>query len=230
MAAQAPAQSTIQNVHLVGGGHFRGERLPTDGDDQRIRFRLLTGDTIELQTSSLLSFNTSHRQRLAFRDGSSIPKQGFYLLLQSGLAIGSSEESDFLVGTLAFSMSMGHRFNPHWQVGGGLGFDFYDREFLPLFTEVRWHPWQSKVSPFLSLQAGYSLGLDLYRDEEWPPSEAGGGSMLHPALGIRSASQRVGNFLLEVGYRFQRGTRQWGGESMDILSYRRIALRLGWEF
>ncbi len=228
VAAQNTAQP-IQHFYLKGGGHLRGHLLSSD-NQQQIQIQLLTGETVSLQRSSLLQVNTNQkRQRIALKNGEGIPSKGFYYILQTGISMGYIDQRELALGANVFSMSFGHRFNPHWQVGGGFGLDFYDQQFIPIFAEGRWHPWQSYVSPFIGLQMGYSLGFDVTNDSWWQ-NNSSGGTVFHPSIGLRLASKRIGNFMVDAGYRFQRATRSWGGDVIDTITYRRLSLRLGWEF
>ena len=219
--------SPDRRVYLEGGGFIHGQFIAKDSSGWST-YRLRSGEEIRLPQSSIVRVKESNDHELVFKKGRFVTTKGYYFTFHVGTLFGYSDgdDSELVTGVEFFSLSFGHQYNPHWQVGGGVAFDVYDHEFLPLFAEVRCYPWPKMVSPYFSLQTGYAPSFALFDSFN---NNYGGGPMIHPAAGLRFAHKRKGNFLLEAGYRFQWG-RNESPRVTDKLLYRRLALRFGWEF
>lgn len=230
--SQLKAQQAIpfSNIYLKGGGFLQGQILNQDSLGV-INIRLRSGDEVELKHTSINRINTSSNKEIIHPKGHTTRTEGFYSKLQFGLLTGISggEFGYWTSSAQLFSFSAGHQFNPRWQVGGGVAFDVYDHEFLPLFVEGKYilNP-KSRASWYASLQTGYALSFSFSQVFD---NGYGGGAMIHPAVGIRFSGKKKSSFLLELGNRYQWGTEQnFWSQSIDRIIYRRLALRVGWEF
>jgi hypothetical protein len=60
----------------------------------------------------------------------------------------------------SFNTVNGIKINEHWRYGIGLGFEKFDKQaYLPLFINVRYNLKTKKLTPYVSLIAGYRLSL-----------------------------------------------------------------------
>jgi hypothetical protein len=106
-----------------------------------------------------------------------------------------SQTSYYTCSAISYSGTFGHQFNPKLYIGAGIAaqvyFDYWyytnradDAPELyaqmPLFAEARYDVLATKCSPFVSLRAGYALGIDEYNDYS--------GLYLNPSVGIRYKS------------------------------------------
>lgn len=151
------------------------------------------------------------------------------------LSLGGFFENDFRLG-LGVEQVVGHHWNQFLNTGIGIGANNYDLQdrllVIPLFIEARGALLDYKVTPHYALGVGYGFAN---ADSDNGITEAKGGYMLHPALGITLGSGKRAQFHLEAGYRFQRVryTKEyiWSNsiDKIDIL-YRRFLVRLGVQF
>jgi hypothetical protein len=138
------------------------------------------------------------------------------------------DEKEFIVwGASLFHMSVGYQFNQYVSVGGGFGMDVYDKEYFPIYADFRGYILNSAVSPYYAFQAGYGISSDIFNLNSSNISHKGG-AMLHPSIGVRFASFRKTNFILEAGYKFQYDKRtDERRNTVDKITYRRLALKVG---
>lgn len=81
--------------------------------------------------------------------------------------------------------------------GGGTGIDAYGSDvFVPVFADVRYAFINDVLSPYLFLDAGYSLGVDV-------DPLISGGPMINPGVGLKFFATRTCALNLALAYRFQ---------------------------
>lgn len=227
---EAQEAISTSSVYLKGGGFLQGQILE-QSDTGEMTLRLRTGEVVQLNQANIAKIRTSKQREFVGPKGHVVQEKGPYTKLQIGFmgGLSSGESSYAVVGTELFSFSVGHQFNPNWQVGGGVALDFFDHNFLPMFVEGQYFlkP-KNKTSFYAALQTGYALSFDVF---EIFDDNFGGGAMLHPSVGVRFAGKRSTSFTLELGNRYQWGTNisPWRN-TVDKVIYRRLALRAGWIF
>ncbi|HZH72668.1 MAG TPA: hypothetical protein VFD91_09270 [Mariniphaga sp.] len=116
----------------------------------------------------------------------------------------------------SFTMTHGYLFNEHWAAGAGIGFEIFDHNLFPLFAELRYTLWDDKISPFVTMKGGYSLGnFKMKHYEEvyvsWSPyhvNDAGlrhyGGRMLNPEVGVKIPLNENSDLMFTAAYRHQK--------------------------
>ena len=108
----------------------------------------------------------------------------------------------------------GVKIGNNFSVGLGLGVDYYydlEEAFMPITVNAKGYlPVSNKVSPFISLDLGYGVGL----------SNSGSGFTYTPAIGVK-----LSKFKIQVGYNCQKIT-----ESGLSLNMGAIQLKLGFMF
>ena len=116
----------------------------------------------------------------------------------------------------SFTISNGYMFNEHWAAGAGVGFEIFDYNLFPLFAELRYTLWDNKISPFVVVKGGYSLGNlkakhydELYQN--WAPYYLNdvelrhyGGIMFHPEVGVKVPLNENSDLLFTAAYRHQK--------------------------
>ena len=116
----------------------------------------------------------------------------------------------------SLTMTNGYMFNEHWAAGVGVGFEIFDRNHFPVFADIRYTLWDSKVSPCFAFKAGYSFGDFKKRHYENLPLPYEpyyvynadfrnyGGLMLHPEMGVKVAISENADLLFSIAYRYQK--------------------------
>jgi hypothetical protein len=116
----------------------------------------------------------------------------------------------------SITITNGYMFNEHWAAGAGIGFEIFDHNLFPLFAELKYTLWDSKISPVFTMKGGYSLGGfkakhydDLYLN--WEPYHINdaslrhyGGMMLHPEIGVKVPLNENTDLLITAAYRHQK--------------------------
>jgi hypothetical protein len=170
-------------------------------------------------------------------------EKGFYNIMQVSLIMGNSQFTDKSTYTMpydtysspiiapvysypytrnrlavapSFTISNGYRFNEHFALGAGAGFEVFDYNLFPLFAELRYTVWDHKISPFIVVKGGYSLSSfkekhydDLYLN--WSPyyvNNAGlrqyGGLMFQPEVGVKVPLNENSDLMFTAAYRYQK--------------------------
>ncbi len=186
---------------------------------------VLPSDAIlKVQQKSALDFQKHHYYN--FRE------KGIYYTGKIQLIVANKGERANKVNGLGFSFSSGYRFNRLVSVGGGIGYDRFiwntAENFVPLFAEFSSYFIPRNSSLFTNIQAGYSLAI---KDEDFGLTEAKGGLMFYPAIGMRLGSLE-NKFTIDVGYKFQRAALTYNdafrrSTSEQRLTYKRLTVRIG---
>jgi len=116
----------------------------------------------------------------------------------------------------SLTMTNGYMFNEHWAAGIGVGYEIFEWNFFPVFADIRYTLWESKISPFFTVKAGYSFG-DFKKKHydnlllHYAPYNVGdvdfrnyGGMMLHPEMGVKVAISENADLLFSIAYRYQK--------------------------
>lgn len=170
--------------------------------------------------------------------------KGYYSIMQFSLLLGNNQSTERIINynpnyyslsssiyapvysypythtrmTVAPSVTItnGYMFNEHWAAGAGVGYEIFDHNLFPLFAELRYTLWDSKLSPVMSMKGGYAFGNfkakhydDLYLD--WSPYHVNdaslrnyGGIMLHPEISVKVPLNGNSDLLITAGYRHQK--------------------------
>ncbi|HYQ58542.1 MAG TPA: hypothetical protein VEP89_14475 [Draconibacterium sp.] len=183
-----------------------------------------------LSTSSFAQFN---REDLTNKDENEIQNlsdkrksKGYYSIMQISLLLGNNmsfQQSNYNPYTRcnldvapSYTLTTGYIFNEHWIAGAGVGFEIFDHNLFPLFAELRYTLWDSKISPFVAMKSGYSFGNFKAKHYDrlylnWSPYDIDdgslrnyGGIMLHPEIGVKVPLNEYCDLLLSAAYRHQK--------------------------
>ncbi len=160
-----------------------------------------------------------------------IAEKGFYAITDFGMLTGRT--SNRSVTSVSFQMVAGYQLNPKLSAGLGVGLESFDTPLAPLFAEGRYYLLKGKLSPFVTLQAGYAVPLSNYRDEndKWVNK---GGLTANANIGLRNYLTSNLALVISAGFRHQQSTTTqynwWFAEGDKVEThhyYNRIVLRLG---
>lgn len=159
-------------------------------------------------------------------------EQGIYYSFKAQLIKGNAGGRANNVYGVGSSVSIGKRYSRWFSVGAGLGFDNFiwnsGENLIPLFLETTSFYGSKNTSLFTNVQAGYSLA---FADDTYLISEAKGGLMLYPAVGLRFGRYDT-KYTLDLGYKFQKAQftyrDSWTSDRHEQrLLYKRLSLRFG---
>lgn len=129
---------------------------------------------------------------------------------------GDSEgDTDFNVLEL---WSLGYQFNPHWYLGGGLGFCYNDEfesstYFVPIFVNGRYYFKEGKFTPFIDCKLGYNMCTK---------SDYDGGIFLGGAIGICLGHFEIAfqalrqDFEMDADYHYDYGKMEFETTSLGV--------------
>lgn len=121
--------------------------------------------------------------------------------------------------------------------GLGVGIEFFDYGIIPLFIDFKYFLNDKKVAPFVDLQAGWSIPIQL--DSYWYNQKRYGGINLSGEIGVRKSITDSFAYTFSVGYRYQElksENEYWNwAENVNYQSttyqiYNSIFLKMGFVF
>ncbi|MFM9950208.1 MAG: hypothetical protein ACKV1O_19900 [Saprospiraceae bacterium] len=158
-------------------------------------------------------------------------ERGFYNATMLG-SLNTRAGNEFKMG-LSFHNVSGFQFSRWLGIGLGVGIETYgtddDEVIYPIFAEFRGYLNKKIKAPYYSLGAGYGF---MATNEKEFITEARGGWMLHPAIGLRFSGKKHSNLTADIGYKFQKAyfrrdfTFNGDIEIRDVL-YQRLIIRVG---
>lgn len=127
----------------------------------------------------------------------------------------------------------GHRFNPQFFAGIGLGYTPYNDPLalIPFFTELNYRFTDQNISPFLALRTGYNFSIQ--NDSNTMMDDHNGGLLFNPAAGIEFNFSGGTGFYIHTGYNIDNSSYEntLGNQTaVNDLSFRRLSLGLGMVF
>ena len=132
----------------------------------------------------------------------------------------------------------GYRFFPYLFVGGGVGFDRYTGHFqsyVPLFVRLQSEFLKGKITPFVSVDAGYGFLVQENKQEGlvFTKKPNLGGVYVATAAGVRLYTRSRASIALSMGYALQksRSTFEYEYEGSPIYdiyrTYQRMTVGVG---
>lgn len=224
-------------VYLKNGSEFRGELLEYQPD--YVKLKALGGRELTFQQKQIkkivqepIRSNWKERKPYEFKE------RGIYKAVLGSANFGTFAWNDDGANGLGFKGIVGYQWNRWIGAGIGIGIENYylnqGETVYPIFAEIRGYLRKQNVSPYYSFSGGYSFTI---KNEEAGITDASGGYLLHPALGIRFGGSANANFTVDAGLQFQKASftrafNGWNGPetSEHRMLYQRLAIRLGMLF
>jgi hypothetical protein len=224
-------------VYLKNGSIFKGEILDYHPDKQLKLELSNSGIIITLESKKVKkiiqgdvdSVNLKRVERpYHFRE------KGFYnatyVMANAGGSAFDVTETNYGFGV---QTSFGYQFHRLLGVGVGIGMDYYYKgsgeNFMPVFGEVRGYLFSKKWTPTYSFAVGHGFA---FKDEDRNITQADGGWMILPAIGIRMGGAKTMNFTLDAGVKIQKGKFEFTNWEVTEhrMTYRRLVVRAGFIF
>lgn len=233
------AQTEKGYVYLKNGSIVKGKFHFTD-DQQKLRVES-SGNTWIFDASEIDSISKK-REKQTF-DLGAISNKKFFYRSELGVLAGNGENSQS--APFSISASGNYKINSYFSAGVGLGLEFFNETYLPVFANFEYHFKERYSTPFAFLKVGYQIPIEesnaLYYDVQpiwssfapWPGeySEEGletkGGVLINPGLGYQQMFNQGFGMSFAIGYQFHR--LNYNGEndySLDI-DYNRLSIKIG---
>lgn len=196
------AQEKYQDVvYLKNGSIIRGmiiEQVPNKSLKIQTADRsvfVYSLEEIEKYTKELVEPESSPNKS-SFKNDNSGLKAGYRGTVEVGYQLGVG---DFGLDRLKMNIINAYQLSPYFSLGIGTGLRFYydaDAALIPVFADFRAYVLNHKVSPYLSLGAGYSFNATNNLD--------GVGIFLNPAAGVSFKVSKKSSMNIGLGYEMQR--------------------------
>ena len=144
-------------------------------------------------------------------------------------------EEDLILG-FGLNNEIGYQFKRQLGLGLGFGIDIYSmgagERLFPVYGIVRGFLSSKKIAPYYNLALGYSFGV---KSKVFEITEAEGGILIHPSIGLRLGTANGAAVHLNMGYKFQDAfflinSLRRGEVFEKEISYKRLTFRLGIAF
>lgn len=236
--AQSKQATHYDVVYLKDGSEFRGELL--EYQPSYIKIKALGGKELVFERTEVekliqepIPITTKGTKKpYAFKE------EGLYQAVFASFLPGTAAWNDDFAEGYGIRGVVGKQWNRWIGTGIGLGIENYyptqGETVYPLFLELRGYLTAQNVAPYYTLAGGYSFTI---KNEEAGVTDAKGGYLIHPAIGLRLGGSAKANFTIDAGVQLQkatftRGGNAWrGAETQEYkMFYKRLAIRLGMLF
>jgi hypothetical protein len=165
-------------------------------------------------------------------------RHGYSIRISASALAGRNNEGN--TRSMSFLLSNGYGFRNGISIGFGTGIEELDIALLPVYTDLRYQPFKSRLSPFIWTKSGWSFTFGDHDDGQYyyygPYPESKGGIMLNIGAGLELASWRRNAVNIGIGYRFQKITfsrvNNWSEIATNelVTSFNRIEMQFGFIF
>lgn len=199
VAAQRPAKQTIV---LKDGSRLAGAILLDSAD--MLMVKLAYPQVVNIHKSQVVSIETYSNPFQTLSQSN-----GYYIHFTSNLLVGRNDNGD--ATTMSFQISNGYQFSNGISLGLGSGIENFGVNMLPLYADLKFHTWNSRISPFVYMRGGYSFALSdertvYYEDFYYTGYKQKGGILLNGGVGIAMFTWNNAAVNIGMGYRFQMAT------------------------
>ncbi len=220
-----------QRVILNDGSVITGT-IVADSDDF-LKIKIKRPQVITLSKAHIYSTGTTRRSAYYFGE-----TKGYSIRLSASLLAGSDESGN--KASPSIQLSNGYQFKNGFGAGFGTGIEKLDVLVMPVFGELKYQPFKTRLSPFLWLKSGYGFPLSdrdgnvYYYYGNY--TESKGGMMFGAGAGVALYSWNRIAVNIGIGYRYQRiifeQKNTWNHEIQNelVTSFERIEVQFGFIF
>ena len=216
-------------VYLKSGSVIRGQILEIEPADH-VKIQDLCGNIWYYKINEVEKITSEPFEAPSFskrRDGF---HAGYVNMTSIGFLAGSSYNAQ--VAPFSLLMVNGWRSPVGFFVGAGLGVEFLNTNYFPVFLDLRYDLIGKDVVPYLVAKGGYSFPMSSGYSENDNEYTYQGGSLAAVGVGLKIRTREHFAWDVELMYRYQKTSRseQYGWNNQEYLYtdiYNRIEIRLG---
>jgi hypothetical protein len=220
----------VEHVYLKSGSVIRGKILEIDPQDH-VKIQDLCGNIWYYEISQVDKVTSEpYMSDLKLKRSSLEFDTGFVNMTSIGFLAGSPHNAQ--VAPLSVQMINGWRNSMGIFTGLGVGVEFLNSNYFPLFFDLRYDLFGTDVVPYLAARGGYAVPLSSDREEYDITYTYSGGAMIGAGFGLKIKSRN--HFAWDVGimYRYQKTAYQevyeWNNQEYNYTDvYNRIEIRIG---
>jgi hypothetical protein len=216
-----------------------------NGSILRGKISELSADTISIEIlgGSVFVFPASEARGISREKKQPHYKDSGYLfVLETGVLAGRSPGNSLnrageSINSFTLQCVNGHEFRPELALGIGAGIDSYHSfTTFPVYLRLTgsFPQVNRKFAPMYILDGGYGFYSRFFNGNNMF-NNGYGGLMLNPAAGVRIRLGNTSSFILNAGYRFQKGSKanNFGAPGDGIrenITFNRVSIRAGFMF
>jgi hypothetical protein len=224
-------------VYLKSGGIIKGQLITHDADIVKINS---AGNEWVFKNEDVDSI--SRYARAGNEPGLT---QNYFFDTSLGVLVGNSGNSQ--KAPFSFMTSFNYRIIDKLYLGAGLGTEFFDESYMPVFGQIQYKFRESKFTPFVNLQLGYQVPLEdanrsqsvIYYDYSssyYPNPQSNGklntegGYFINPSFGFQRLTSENFGWFFSFGYRHHQ--LNYSGDNGYKLetNFSRLSLKIGFIF
>jgi hypothetical protein len=216
-------------VYLKSGSVIRGQVLEIEPIDH-VKIQDLCGNIWYYKISEVEKITSEPYEALS----SSKNRDGFFAgyvnMTSMGFLAGSSNNAQ--LAPFSLLMVNGWLSPLGFFVGAGMGIEFLNTNYFPVFLDLRYDLIGKDLVPYLVAKGGYSFPMSSGYSENDMEYTYQGGPLAAVGVGLKIRTREHFAWDVEVMYRYQKTSRseQYGWNNQEYLYtdiYNRIEIRLG---
>jgi len=229
-------RSKKDQVFLKSGGVIKGQLITHDTEMVKINSAGNEWVFKNEEVDSILQFK---RGRNEVRS-----TQGYFFDASGGVLVGSNGNGQR--APFSFMSSVNVKVIRNVYLGAGIGAEFLQGTFMPVFGQLQWRFRDGRTTPFFNLQAGYQVPLEdgrqyqpVYYDSSsiyypYPQNNmklnSEGGYLINPSFGFQHYTSDNFGWFFSFGYRYHQ--LNYSGENDYKLenNFSRLSLKIGFIF
>ena len=220
----------VDHVYLKSGSIIRGKILEIQPENH-LKIQDLCGNVWFYGMNEVDKITSEpYRPDQRIKKSSLEFETGFVNITSIGFLAGSPQNEQ--TAPLSLQMINGWRNSLGIFTGLGIGVEFLNTNYLPLFFDLRYDLFGTDVVPYLVARGGYGVPLRSDREEYDIAYSYFGGPLIGAGFGLKIKSRN--HFAWDVGimYRYQKTGYQevydWNNQEYTYTDvYNRIEIRLG---
>lgn len=218
-----------QRVVLNDGSVLTGT-IVADSDDF-LKIKMKRPQVITLSKAHVFSTGTTRRSAYYFGE-----TNGYSIRLSTSLLAGGNETGN--IGSASIHLSNDYQFKSGLAAGFGTGIEQLDVVVMPVYGELRYQPFKTRLTPFIWIKSGYGIPLSNTDGGGYYGNytESIGGLMFNAGTGVALYTWNRNGINIGIGYRYQRlrfeDKHRWTNEISNelVTSYERIEVQFGFIF
>lgn len=240
LASAVFAQTEKGYVYLKNGSVLKGKYAYIE-NKQKVKIE--TSGNVWIFNADEIESISSKRIRTLDDTEKSLSNSKFFYRAELGVLVGNSDNSQS--APFSMSASVNYHVNSKLSAGLGLGAEFFNETYMPVFANFEYRLKESSSAPYAFLKIGYEVPLEesnaIYYDvypiwssfAPWPGeySEEGfdtkGGFMINPGVGYQQMFSQGFGMNFAVGYQFHRLNYSGENDYLLDIDYNRLTIKVG---
>lgn len=219
----------VDHIYLKSGSVIRGQILEIDPVDH-VKIQDFCGNLWFYKISEVEKITSEDFERYSPSSNRGGFGSGFVNMTSIGFLAGSS--NNMQIAPFSLLMVNGWRNSAGLFLGAGVGIEFLNSNYLPLFLDMRYDITGKDVVPYLVMKGGYSLPMTPGYSEYDVEYAYQGGALVAGGIGLKIRTREHFAWDVELMYRYQQTSSSekygWNNQEYQYTDiYNRIEIRLG---